>query len=117
VTGSTKKESGKRSPAEQLESLPSDATTEVTQSSRSEAKRILSLLTEKKESRNADSDARALVQKAYEQLNARKQSIETELARIEALRAEYDTVTAQVVALDEAMKAFQQQDQRQRKAG
>ena len=56
--------------------------------------------------------ARDLVQKAYEQLSARKQSIEAELARIEALRSEHAAVTAQVAALDEAMTAFSQQGKR-----
>jgi hypothetical protein len=53
-------------------------------------------------------DTRRLVQKAYDQLSARKQGIEAELARIEALRAEHEAVTARVAALDEALKAFQQ---------
>jgi hypothetical protein len=56
-------------------------------------------------------NARDLVHKAYEQLRARKQNIEAELARIEALRSEHAAVTAQVAALDEAMKAFSQQGQ------
>jgi hypothetical protein len=54
-------------------------------------------------------DTRRLVQKAYDQLSARKHSIEAELARIEALRAEHEAVTARVAALDQALKAFQQQ--------
>jgi predicted transcriptional regulator len=62
-------------------------------------------------------DAGGLVQKAYDQLKARKESIEAELARIEALRAEHESVAAQVAALDEAMNAFKPQGERQRKAG
>jgi hypothetical protein len=53
-------------------------------------------------------DSLSLLQKAYEQLSARKQTIEIELARIEGLRGEHEAVTAQVAALDQAMKAFQQ---------
>jgi predicted transcriptional regulator len=62
-------------------------------------------------------DAGGLVQKAYDQLKARKETIEAELARIEALRAEHESVAAQVAALDEAMDAFKPQGERQRKAG
>jgi hypothetical protein len=51
-------------------------------------------------------EARNLVQKAYEQLSARKESIEAELARIDALQSEHAAVTAQVAALREAMTAF-----------
>jgi hypothetical protein len=54
-------------------------------------------------------DSLSLLQKAYEQLSTRKQSIETELARIEGLRGEHEAVTAQVAALEQAMKAFQHQ--------
>ena len=50
----------------------------------------------------------SLLQKAYEQLSTRKQSIENELARIEELRGEHEAVAAQVAALDQAMKAFHQ---------
>jgi len=53
-------------------------------------------------------EAFSLLQKAYEQLSTRKQSIENELARIEELRGEHEAVTAQVAALDQAMKAFHQ---------
>src|SRR5215472_14160783 len=53
-------------------------------------------------------EALSLLQKAYEQLSTRKQSIESELARIEELRGEHEAVTAQVAALDQAMKAFHQ---------
>jgi hypothetical protein len=34
--------------------------------------------------------------------------IENELARIEGLRGEHEAVTAQVAALDQAIKAFRQ---------
>jgi hypothetical protein len=54
-------------------------------------------------------EALSLLQKAYEQLSTRKQSIESELARIEGLRGEHEALTAQVAALDQAMKAFQDQ--------
>jgi len=57
---------------------------------------------------NAD-EALALLQQAYEQLSVRKQTIESELARIEALRSEHEEVTTQVAALDVAMKTFQHQ--------
>ena len=53
-------------------------------------------------------EALSLLQKAYEQLSSRKQSIESELARIEELRGECEALTAQVAALDQAMKAFHQ---------
>jgi hypothetical protein len=59
--------------------------------------------------RNSESDVQdslSLLQKAYEQLSTRKQSIEAELARIEGLRGEHESVTAQVAALEQAMKAF-----------
>jgi hypothetical protein len=54
-------------------------------------------------------DSLSLLQKAHEQLSIRKQSIESELARIEGLRGEHEAVTAQVAALEQAMKAFQHQ--------
>ena len=54
-------------------------------------------------------EALSLLQKACGQLSARKQSIESELARIEGLRGEHEALTAQVAALDQAMKAFQDQ--------
>jgi hypothetical protein len=54
-------------------------------------------------------EALTLLQKAYEQLSTRKQTIEGELARIEALRGEHEAVSAQVAALDQAMKAFHHQ--------
>jgi hypothetical protein len=52
-------------------------------------------------------DSLSLLQAAYEQLSTRKQSIEIELARIDGLRSEHEAVTAQVAALEQAMKAFQ----------
>ncbi len=52
-------------------------------------------------------DSLSLLQKAYEQLSMRKQSIETELARIEGLRGDHEAVTAQAAAIEQAMKAFQ----------
>jgi hypothetical protein len=53
-------------------------------------------------------EAFELLQKAHEQLSTRKQIIENELARIEGLRGEHEAVTAQVAALDQAIKAFRQ---------
>ncbi len=53
--------------------------------------------------------AQELLQQAYEQLTARKQNIEADLARIEALRQDQEVVNAQLAALDQAMKAFQPQ--------
>ena len=53
--------------------------------------------------------AQELLQKAYEQLTARRQNIEADLARIEALRQDQEVVNAQLAALDQAMKAFQPQ--------
>ena len=64
---------------------------------------------------NGVHDSLSLLQNAYEQLSTRKQSIESELARIEGLRGEHEAVTAQVAALDLAMKAFQNQPVRQSK--
>ena len=49
-----------------------------------------------------------MLQSAFEQLSTRKQSLEAELARIEGLRGEHEAVTAQVAALERAMKSFQQ---------
>jgi hypothetical protein len=60
-------------------------------------------------------EALSLIQKAYEQLSTRKQTIESELARIEGLRGEHEAVTAQVAALDQAMKAFHRQPLQQPK--
>ena len=62
-----------------------------------------------------EKEALILLQKAYEQLSARKQTIETELARIEGLRGEHEAVTAQVAALDQALKAFHHQPGRETK--
>jgi hypothetical protein len=62
---------------------------------------------------NDTHEALTLLQRAYEQLSTRKQLIEAELARIEGLRGEHEAVTAQVAALDQAMKAFHQQSLRQ----
>jgi hypothetical protein len=56
-----------------------------------------------------ENEALTLLQTAYEQLSARKQTIEAELARIEGLRGEHEAVTAQVAALDQAMNAFHHQ--------
>jgi len=61
-------------------------------------------------------EALTLLQKAYEQLSARKQQIESEMARIESMRDEHEAVTAQVTALDQAMKAFQKQPVRPSKS-
>ena len=60
-------------------------------------------------------EALGLIQKAYEQLSERKKTIESELARIEGLRGEHEAVTAQVAALDQAMKAFHHQPLQQPK--
>ena len=51
-------------------------------------------------------DALAMLQKAHKQLSTRKQMIESELARIEELRGEHESVAKQVAALDETLKAF-----------
>src|ERR1051326_8182811 len=51
-------------------------------------------------------DALAMLQKAHAQLSTRKQMIESELARIEELRGEHESVAKQVAALDETLKAF-----------
>jgi hypothetical protein len=47
-----------------------------------------------------------LLNKAHDQLKARQQGIESEIARIETLRREHDAVTAQVKALDAVMTVF-----------
>ena len=60
-------------------------------------------------------EALNLLQKAHEQLSTRKQTIESELARIEGLRGEHEAVTAQVAALDQAMKTFHHQPMRETK--
>ena len=58
---------------------------------------------------NESREALSLLEKAHQQLSARKQTIESELARIEGLRTEHEAITAQVAALDEALKAFKHQ--------
>jgi hypothetical protein len=63
-------------------------------------------------SENEVPEALTLLQKAYEQLSTRKQTIESDLARIEGLRGEHETLTAQVAALDQAMKAFHHKPRR-----
>ena len=72
-------------------------------------KPILSAAREPRTGESDVLDSLSLLQKAYEQLSTRKQSIENELARVEGLRGEHEAVTAQVAALDQAMKAFQPQ--------
>jgi len=64
---------------------------------------------------NDGHEALTLLQRAYDQLNTRKQLIEAELARIEGLRGEHEAVAAQVAALDQALKAFHQPSLRQPK--
>ena len=56
---------------------------------------------------NESHDALSLLQKAHQQLTTRKQTIESELTRIEGLRREHAAVTGQAAALDEAIKSFQ----------
>ena len=56
---------------------------------------------------NESREALDLLQKAHQQLSTRKQTIQSELARIEGLRAEHEAITKQVAALDEAIKGFQ----------
>ena len=88
--------------------MPVDASEEVRRVPRAESKGNGTALPAGQGSHGGGAnEAQSLVQKAYKQLSARKESIEAELARIEALRAEHESVTAQVAALDEAMKAFQ----------
>jgi hypothetical protein len=60
-------------------------------------------------SENDSQEALNLLQKAHQQLSTRKQTIESELARIEGLRGEHEAVTAQVAALEQALKAFKHQ--------
>ena len=60
-------------------------------------------------------DSLSLLQKALEQLSTRKQWIESELARIEGLRAEHEALVSQVDALEQALKAFQHNPLRQSK--
>ena len=51
-------------------------------------------------------EALTLLQKVHDQLAARKDSIETEIGRIEALRSEHESVVTQLAAIDQAMSAF-----------
>jgi hypothetical protein len=60
-------------------------------------------------SENDSQEALNLLQKAHQQLSTRKQTIESELERIEGLRGEHEAVTAQVAALEQALKAFKHQ--------
>jgi hypothetical protein len=58
---------------------------------------------------NSGDEALTLLQRAYEQLTARKQTIESELAQMEAMRNEQEAITAQIAALDQAIEAFHPQ--------
>jgi uncharacterized protein involved in exopolysaccharide biosynthesis len=58
-----------------------------------------------------------LLEKAHEQLMMRKRAVENELACIEDLRGELEALTAQVAALDQAMKASHPQGPRPQKTG
>ena len=112
------KGSAETSSAQPVPSLPIDVTAEAKRRPQAQPSGDASALAVERGIRAADgNDSHRLVQEAYDQLSARKQSIEAELGRIEALRTEHEAVTAQVAALEEAMKAFQQPDQRLRKAG
>jgi hypothetical protein len=51
-------------------------------------------------------EALSLLQKVHDQLAARKDSIESEMARVEALRSEHESVVTQLAAIDQAMSAF-----------
>jgi hypothetical protein len=53
-------------------------------------------------------EALSLLQRAHDQLAARKDSIETEMARVEALRSEHESVVTQLAAIDQAMSAFKE---------
>jgi hypothetical protein len=93
--------------------LPGSVTAEATHSSKAKSSgKLAAMAVEHVDRDGRGNNARDLVQKAYEQLKTRKENIEAELARLEALRSEHAAVTAQVGALDEAMKAFSQQGQR-----
>jgi hypothetical protein len=94
---------------EPIEPLPVETATEATRRPRAKSSANVPALAVDQGTHSRASNARGLVQTAYEQLSARKRSIEMELARIDTLREEHEAVTAQVAALDEAMKAFQQQ--------
>ena len=52
-------------------------------------------------------EALSLLQSVQDQLAARKDSIESELARVEALKSEHESVIRQLAAIDLAMSAFQ----------
>ena len=102
--------------AQPVPSPPIDVTAGAKRRPQAQPRGDASALTVERGFGAADGNAAgALVQQAYDQLNARKQSIEAELGRIEALRAEHEAVASQVAALEEAMRAFQQPDQWQRK--
>ena len=51
-------------------------------------------------------DPQALLQTAHEELIARKQAIEAEIARMNVLQSEHEAVTTQLAAVDQAMGAF-----------
>jgi hypothetical protein len=48
----------------------------------------------------------SMLQKVHGQLAARKDSIEAEIVRVEALRTEHESVVTQLAAIDQAMTAF-----------
>jgi hypothetical protein len=107
------KVSGKTSRTNAVVPMPGDVAAEATRPPKAKSSRKPApLAIQHVDPDGGGNSARDLVQKAYEQLSARKQSIEAELARIEALRSEHAAVTAQVAALDEAMTAFSQQGKR-----
>jgi hypothetical protein len=56
-------------------------------------------------------EALNLLQKAHDQLAARKDSIEAEVARVEALRSEHESVITQLAAIDQALSAFRRPDE------
>ena len=60
-------------------------------------------------------EALSLLQKAHDQLTGRKQTIETEMARIEALRNQHEAVTTQLAAIDQAMSAFRKPEETPRR--
>ena len=55
--------------------------------------------------------ALSLLQKVHDQLAARKDSIEAEIARVEALRIEHESVITQLAAINQAMTAFRTPEQ------
>ena len=109
VADAPQKEAGKKRPSQRVQpSVPVKIREEAvaTPPIREQA---MALETPARKTGDEDGNqALGLLQKAYEQLSTRKQSIENELARIEELRGEHETLTAQVAALDQAMKAFHQ---------